>query len=53
MIIFVFFIFTFIVCIGTYIYGYKQGYIDGKLDERWRVRDERKNNEHKRNSRDC
>lgn len=42
MIIFILIIFAIICGIGLYIHGYEQGFIDGKLDEKWRMRDERK-----------
>lgn len=30
---------------GCYITGHRDGYIDGRLDEKWRLKDERRNNE--------
>lgn len=42
MIVFILIVFVIICGIGLYVHGYEQGFIDGKLDEKWRTRDERK-----------
>lgn len=52
MIILIISIFAFIFCICTYIYGYKSGFIDGRLNEKWRMRDECKVKNIARNSTD-
>lgn len=47
MITFTLVIFVTICGIGLYIHGYEQGFIDGKLDEKWRMRDERRTKNNK------
>ena len=50
MIIFILVIFTIICGIGLYVHGYENGFIDGKLDEKWRTKDARRNKNNSRNS---
>lgn len=42
MITFILIFFATICGIGLYIHGYEQGFIDGKLDEKWRMKSVRK-----------
>lgn len=35
-------IFCIFLGVGCYIAGHREGFIDGRLDEKWRRRDERK-----------
>ena len=37
----IFILFCILLGIRFYMIGYKEGYIDGKLDEKWRMRDAR------------
>ena len=40
----------FLINIGSYIYGYKNGFLDGCLIGRWRVKNDRNNFKYKTNS---
>ena len=41
MIIFILVVFAIICGVGAYMHGYENGFIDGRLNEKWRRRDDK------------